>query len=101
MIRQKQIEQPLSFGLLSQFMDDGWRPPPVVLQLGFVDALCRYAFGLYPVVDLLDLLNGNRSELRLHPWRDPGKGWVAIHLDGACHAVESWLLVGKVCYGGE
>ncbi|KAL5450770.1 hypothetical protein PMIN07_008765 [Paraphaeosphaeria minitans] len=84
-IGQEQIEQALGFGLLAQLGDDGRRRPPRLLQLRLIDALCRYNFMLDPVVDLLDLLNGNGPQLRLDPRRDARKGRVALHLNDGGH----------------
>lgn len=88
MIRQEQIEETLGFGLLAQIGDNGGRCPPGLLQLGLVDALCWNAFGLNPIVNLLDLLNGNRSELGFDPWGDTCERRVALNLYVGCHVAE-------------
>jgi hypothetical protein len=64
-------------------MDDYGRLPLVVLQLGLVDAPSRYAFDLYPIVILLDLLDGNRAKLCLHSWRNACKSRVVVYAAAA------------------
>lgn len=68
-------------------MDDGWCFPPrlALFQLGFVYALGRYALGLNPIVDLLDLLNCDRTKFCFHPWRYARERWAAIDVDVQNH----------------
>lgn len=84
MVRQEEIPQPLSLRLLSQLVDDSRSFPSIPGQLCFVDPLSGYALILNPVIDLLDLLNGNGPEFCFDPGGYSGEGW-AVHLAVGCH----------------
>lgn len=101
MIWQEKIEKTLSFGFLPQLMDDLRSLPAIAFQLLLVNALRGNALILNPIVNLLDLLNGNWSELCFHPWRDASESWVAIHLDVGCHCKGMVELRQRQVYGGK
>lgn len=84
-VGQEQVPQSLGLCLLAQVGDDGGCRPPRRLQLCLVDALGGHALILDPIVDLLDLFNGNGPQLCFDPRWDARKCRVALDLDVGGH----------------